>query len=210
MNLILKYSFLFLSVLLIRNCSKTQLSLSPDEYVSWIENGQNGLCPSKQIGQLQFDLQYKPLEYIVLKDNAGTKLSAAEMKKQVSDIGDMQYFTLRISSEKGGDLLRSDAMEMAEFSNRLAYFSSGMQKDIKLIEGNDTLSCLLFHFERSFGIDPRSTFVIGFPLAKKDRPGGISATDKIFLFDDHELGAGPVMLAIQARQISMLPTLNLE
>lgn len=210
MNLILKYSFLFLSVLLIRNCSRTQLSLSPAGYVSWIESEENGLCPSKKIGQLQFDLQYKPLEYIVLKDNAGMKLSPAEMKKQVSEIGDMQYFTLRISSEKGGDLLQSDAMEMAEFSNRLAYFSSGMQKDLKLIEGNDTLNCLLFHFERSFGIDPRSTFVIGFPLAKQDGPGGTSATDKIFLYDDHELGAGPVMLAIKARQISMLPTLNLE
>lgn len=210
MNLILKYSFLFLSVLLIRNCSRTQLSLSPADYVSWVEDEQNGFCPSKKIGQLQFDLQYKPLEYIVLKDNAGAKLSSAEMKKQVSDISDMQYFTFRIASEKGGDLLRSDAMEMAEFSNRLAYFSSGMQKDIRLIEGNDTLSCLLFHFERSFGIDPRSTFVIGFPLGKKDGPGGISTADKIFLFDDHELGAGPVMLAIQARQISMLPTLNLE
>ncbi len=211
MNSFLITIVLFFTLSFAHTCNERVASLEPDGYVNWVEDADNGLSVKKQLNKYTFELQYKPLEYVVLKDNSGKAFTQGEMKKGTNEIGDMQYFTFRISDEKGGDLLRDDITAVDQFSTRLAYFANGMQKDVKLIENNDTLSCLLFHFERTYGVDPRSTFVLGFPLGKKDGKGGMpSAADKIFLFDDHQLGAGPVYMTVGADKLNQVPLLKLN
>jgi hypothetical protein len=211
MNSLLIFTGIFISLSLSRSCSGTRLSLKPVEYVQWIENTDNGLLVKKVLNKYTFELQYKSLDYVVLKDNFGKIFTGKEIKESESEIEDMQYFTFRISDEKGGDLLRDDITAVDQFSSRLAYFSNGMQKDMKLIENDDTLSCLLFHFERTYGVDPRSTFVLGFPLGKKDGKGGAPAeADKVFLFDDHELGVGSVYITVTASKINEVPFLKLN
>jgi hypothetical protein len=195
----------------VRQCSSVPTKLGATEYVEWIETAENGFYAEKQVGAFSFSLQYKPLDYVVLKDQPGAIPGAKQLKAGCEALADMQYFTFRVSGEKGGDLLKDDASSTDDFTERLAYFSAGMQKDVFLIEGNDTLSCLLFHFERSYGVDPRSTFVLGFPLGKADGAGGLPCVaGKQFLFDDHELGAGPVMISLNAQQLNQRPTLNLD
>jgi hypothetical protein len=209
MNSFLITAGLFFTLSFVHTCNKACVSLEPTDYINWVENADNGFAVTKQLSKYKFELQYKPLEYVVLQDNYGKLFSEKEMKKSMRDIEDMQYFTFRISDENGGDLLRDEITAVEQFSSRLAYFSSEMQKDVKLIESNDTLPCLLFHFERTYGVDPRSTFVLGFPLGKKDGKGGMPAeTDKVFLFDDHQLGAGPIYMTISADKINQVPFLK--
>jgi hypothetical protein len=211
----MKLTFVSIAVfwlfLLAYACSPLRIELAPDAYISWVEDPANGILVSKQLNSFGFELQYKPLDYVTLKDNGDPRISSATLSNENTEIGDMQYFTFRISEAKGGDLLRDDVSSVDQFSDRLAYFSSGMQNDVKLIENSDTLSCLLFHFERTYGIDPRSTFTLGFPFAKEDGKGGMPAAyDKIFLYDDHELGTGPVYIKISADKINSIPQLNLH
>lgn len=210
MNLLIKYVCFSFVVLLVRDCNSSVRSLGPADYVNWVEDPENGLHITKAVGETTIELQYKPQDYQVLKDNPQTELSLDEFKSQQAEISDMQYFTLRISNSKGGDLLRSDASGVSDFSQRLAYFSSAMQKDISLIDGKDTVKCLLFHFERSYGIDPRSTFVLGFPFAKNKNTLPGKNEDKTVLFDDHEIGTGPVMITIEAEKLALLPQLKLD
>lgn len=193
-----------------RDCGRKPAPLNPVDYVQWVENSENGLAVSKQLAGLNFELQYTPHEYVILRDEPEQTFSAAEMEVMKSGISEMQYFTLRISDEKSGDLLRNDVSCIEDFSARLAYFSSSMQHDLKLIEGNDTLSCLLFHFERTYGVDPRSTFLIGFPFSKSSGMNIPVSADKTFFFDDHELGTGPVYLTISSKELNQLPPLNLK
>lgn len=209
MNSILISSGLFLILSFAQNCNGSRVSLEPVDYVNWVEHTDNGLAVKKQLDNYAFELQYKPLNYIVLKDNSEQIFSEKEMKQRINEIDGMQYFTFRISDEKGGDLLRNNITAVDQFSKRLAYFSNTMQKDVKLIENSDTLSCLLFHFERTYGVDPRSTFILGFPLSNKNE-GTFSSSDKIFLFDDNELGAGPVYMTISADKINQVPLLKLN
>lgn len=181
------------------------------DYINWVENPDNGLLVTKKSGSLTYSLQFTPLEYRILKEHADDTLTESKLTAYTNEIKDMQYYTFRIEDEKGGDLLKADATSKEDFSSRLQYFSSDMQKDLFLIEGNDTLSCLLFHFERSYGIDPRSTFVLGFPLGKKDGPGGYpGVSDRTFFFDDHQLGTGPLFLVIHSPNLQQLPHLNLD
>ena len=193
-----------------QTCNK-RISADATSYVSWVEDPENGLLAAKKNGTLKFELQFTPLEYRILKEHAEDTLTPASLKNYTAEIKDMQYFTFRISDDRGGDLLKADAASKEDFSSRLQYFSSGMQKDLSLIEGADTLPCLLFHFERAYGIDPRSTFVLGFPLGKKDGPGGVPCTaGKTLLFNDHQLGSGPLYIEIRPENIQQLPYLNLD
>lgn len=184
---------------------KALSQLSALDFVAWVENPDNGLRESKTLDGICFDLQYKPAEYVVLRENLVIPGSAAEMNNETSLLSDMQYFTLRISREDGRDLLQDEPNGMDQFSARLVYFSGAMQHDIKLIDGNDTLPCQLFHFERTFGVDTRSTFLVGFQSRSTDE-----LNDKTFVFEDHELGVGPVMITIEKESIQNIPLLKLN
>ena len=48
----------------------------------------------------------------------------------------------------------------------MRYLSMGIQNDISLINGKDTLPCSIFHFENNGGITPYIRFEIGFDLTK--------------------------------------------
>ena len=186
-------------------CNHISSEVSVGEYVYWIESGENGLHPSKTIAGYTFDLQFKPSEYVVIREYLSEPANAAELLKQTDSISDMQYFTLRISKEGDQDLLSDDVDSKEEFSSRLVYFTGVMQQDISLIENGDTLPCCLFHFERTFSVDPRSTFLLGFPLSGSKNPDG---NGKVFLYNDRELGTGPIMLSIEQKNIENIPSLK--
>ena len=188
-------------------CAGGPDELAPGEYVSWIECAENGLRPSKTINGYTFDLLYKPCEYVVMRENLYIPSSAEEMMKETEAIGDMQYFTLRISKEGNMDLLSDDAGTMDVFSSRLMYFTNLMQYDISLVENGDTLPCSLFHFERTYAVDPHSTFLLGFPKSTTVSDGSLSKT---FVFKDRELGTGPIILAIEQENIERIPSLKLN
>lgn len=196
----------FSQTLALRFCGGVE-SLTADQYKTWIELPENGLHVSKTIKDYQFDLQYKPAPYAVLQEY-GVLPSSADFETTRAEIAEMQYYTLRISNVSGGDLLKDDVSTIDQFSTRLAYFTNEMQNDISLIENGDTLPCLLFHFERTYGVDPRSTFLLGFDLSQQT--GDENPTDKIFLFEDHELGTGHVMMTIAIEDINKLPSLKSE
>jgi hypothetical protein len=61
----------------------------------------------------------------------------------------------------------------------------------------------MFHYERTYGIDPRANFVLAFEKSKQ----GTAA--KTILFDDKVLGAGPVMLSVSPEDLQNIPELKL-
>jgi hypothetical protein len=195
---------LLFSQLLLQRCGAARAEMLPAEYVQWVEDEQNGLKAAKTIGDYTFELQYKPDEYVVLRENSVAMPSAQEMRSETASIADMQYFTFRISSDSGNDLLNDEPESASEYSSRLVYFSSLMQQDISLVENGDTLPCMLFHFERTFGVDTRSTFLLGFPKSKD------MSTEKTFIYDDQELRTGTIILNIAGESIQNIPSLKLD
>ncbi len=178
-------------------CGRAVQELTAAEYVTWIEQEENGLHMTKKIGEYVFDLQYKPAEYVVLKENMILPASSEEMKSETANYSDMQYFTLRIKGENGQDPL-TDVADLDTYTSRLVYFTGAMQHDLKLVAGADTLPCMLFHYEPTSGIDGRLTFLIGFP-------GTSPETDRTFLMEGHELNTGPICITIDKSSINNIP-----
>lgn len=191
-------------------------SLKPVQYVKWVEDIDNGLKVEKLIGDYMFAVQYKPLEYCVLKAERNLNISEQEMNAKMKEIEGLQYFTFQISTKNGsGELLRSginDKDEKAELEKRIDYFSSKMQNDIKLIDGQDTLHCVLFHFERTYNLTPYSNFNLGFEYGSEEKSSGttrapLTYKSKRLVYNDHAFNAGAVELMIKEENLNKIPNL---
>ena len=125
-------------------------------------------------------------------------IKTVELKNKIEEYKGLQYFTFRISTESRTELLKKNLTETNDYYGRIQYFSFDMQKDLKLIDGKDTLDCVLFHFERVYGIAPYATFVLGFPNSKQ-------INDKTLFYDEKVFGAGRIYLTIRSKNIKRLP-----
>jgi len=190
--------------LLILGCAKT--ILSPAEYVKWVEEEGNGLTEEKKIGDLVFELQYRPLDYVVMMDTKNMNISKDSLEQRKQQMSGLQHFVLRMRVEGfNDDVLKYNLTNPADYESRVKYFSFQMQNDLKLIDGKDTLYCGVYSYERAFGITPYTTFVLGFPVKEKNQA---SVGDKTLLFDDKILGAGPLRITISEKNIENIPQLK--
>jgi hypothetical protein len=131
--------------------------LPSDAYVAWVRDYDNGLHVMKQFSGYNFDLQYQPLQYVMLQRTGQAVVATKENGTT------LQYYTLAISLEnKTADLINYNVADISERQRKLYYFSYEFQHDISLEENGKILPCALFHFERDNGISNISTFVLAF------------------------------------------------
>ena len=114
----------------------------------------------------------------------------------------LQYFTLRIKSNRTDNLLKFDGA--ADGGEKLDYFAFNMQNDLSLVAGKDTLACVLHHFERTYNIAPYCDFLIAFELPVKNNS---QVEDKIFIFEDKLFKLGTIKLKIKKEDLHKVPTL---
>jgi len=187
--------------------------LPPDDYIKWIKTADNGLFVSKEVGDITYSIQYEPLEYVALRNLKTKSVSKEQLKNETDRLSDLQYYTLKISTSKGTDILKYGAEGQYEFNQRIDYYSFRMQSDLKLVEESDTLPCVLFHFERTYGISPYSCFVLAFELTVGEKAGVSEGKkyrhkDKQFIFYDQTLKNGIIKLKLRGNNLDQLPILK--
>lgn len=182
----------------------TNKTLKASDYIQWIEDKDNGLIDSRDFDDLNYYVQYKPVDYVTLKTlgpNGLNKNIYGETKKEYEG---MQYFTLTLSNRLSqGDLLKYDVTGGEEYQHRVSYFAFDAQNDIKLIQGTDTLYCKLYHFERTYNIGPFVNLLIGFDLPSKKN----QSSDKLLTFHDRAFGNGIIKLKIKSENVEQIPDL---
>lgn len=190
--------------LLLIGCGKesSKQTLLPSEYLHWVENPDNGLHQGKDIGNYYLELQYKPPHYIVALEGQSQQLSEKQVASRVVELDGLTYFTFRITSLQGTEMLQTGPVTEEEYQYRSYYFDTQAQRDMYLVSGTDTLNCALYHFERNYGLAPYNNMVLGFekPVTRN--------TDLQFVFDDPILGLGPVKFTIGREAIEQLPHLK--
>ena len=176
--------------------------LEAADYVRWMKDPDNGFRNEKTIDNLRFSVQYKTPEYITCMEQHGRACSDALVRKNTAELSGMQYYDLRIVLNDGGnELLKYNLSSAEQYNERVNYFAFGMQHDIQLIDGHDTLPCLLYHFERAYDVTPSATLVLGF-LQKQ--PEG----DKTLLVDDRTFNKGLLKFRFSAAELNNKPKLK--
>ncbi|MCH2044427.1 MAG: hypothetical protein MK212_09960 [Saprospiraceae bacterium] len=185
-------------------CAKQELL--PSDYVVWVTDPVNGLQKEKEISPLRVEALYKPIGYIISNEKRRNEISQEEYKQRAKELEGMHYITLKLGiTNAQQDVTNWGVTDQQSQEERLAYLSFEMQKDIKLVEGTDTLPCALFHFERSYDLSTQRTFVLAF---EKRRIA--SEEDKTLILDLAYFKTGPIKLTYKNSELTNSPNLKLQ
>lgn len=184
--------------------AKDAQKLNVQDYINWIQNPGNGFKKEKSIDDITFSVLFKPYEYIICQEEKTQTIYDSIIIRKTGELNEMQYFDLKIELNDGqGELLKHQLTSVEEYNKRVNYFAFEMQKDIQLLDGRDTVSCLLFHFERAYDVSPLSTFLLGFPLTKN-----IESKEKTLIFYDRTFNKGVLKFTFKKDELKTLPKLQ--
>lgn len=184
--------------------SKNAALMEVKNYVHWVQDAQHGFRKEKAIGDLTFSAQFKPFEYIVCLEEKKNELADSLVRLMVSELNEMQYYDLKITLNKSeGELLKYKLTSAQQYTDRVNYFAFGLQNDIQLIEGSDTLPCTLYHFERTFDASPACILLLGFPIDRHKVPA-----DKTLVLYDRTFNSGLIKFTFSKDQLKKLPKLK--
>jgi hypothetical protein len=167
-------------------------SLSKDEYGQWITDYDNGLHVKTEQGDFRYDVQYVPAEWKNFQ-------TASYSESEPDSTDGLQYYMLTVGSTvEGMDLVDFGISSLEEKQRKLYYFSYLFQDDISLLDGDELLPCVLYHFEKDAAIRKTRTFMLGF-----ERTAAGSEEVKLKI-NSPWLGAAPVSIHISKRNIPHL------
>jgi len=153
------------------------------EFNAWVLNTDNNLLKTKNVGEINYNLSFVPKEFMAFNELKGQEYNKEAFDVALSHYDGMSYFNFKIAIEEGqGELLKYKLSSAQQYNDRINYMSFKMQKDIFLIQGKDTISPGLFHFERIFEVAPFATVMVAFDNEKFDlqKEFTIVYSDKLF------------------------------
>lgn len=198
----MKSSFLAYGIILSVLCASCSGGLSPKEYVHYIENPGNGLLIKGGVNGVKYELQYQPIDYCVMQEKRSFSVPDDEFAQLRKRFSGLEHYVLRIE-RKSMDSLVSKMNDTAKYKKGVTeYFDFGIQKDIKLIEGKDTVKCSICQVDANTAISQYYVFTLGFPANHFEG-------DRYFEFGNKILKTGDVKLAITDKSMKNLPALKM-
>jgi hypothetical protein len=180
-------------------------SLLPSEYVNWVQDEKNGLKKEKNIEDITFFMQYKPVDYVICQEEKNDSIKKELRNKKASELSDMEYYDLKIMITNGeGELLKYGISSPQDYNERVKYYAFQMQNDISMVENGDTIPCGLYHFERAYDVSPFSTFLLGFKKSKKEKVDG----EKTIIFYDKVYDKGIIKFTFNNKEQNNIPKLR--
>ena len=134
-------------------------------------------------------------------DIGSTSIKAVWLRKEREEFGGMTYFTLTLH------LTRPDLLSRERRERVRAYVAFGMQADISLLVGGDTLAPGLYHCEQS-GFAEEMRVLLAFDCNLSDRSFDSDAGINL-LFEDRFFGTGPNVFSFNAKDIRRTPRVKL-
>jgi hypothetical protein len=195
-----------LLLLIFSGCNKNS-KLTPEKYVAWVENPDNGLRVERKMGRITYAVQYKPYDYVIAKEEKNNNIKKSIVETRYKALNKMQYYTLRIQTT-GNDLINENSPSQQEYYQRQNYLTFEFQNDIQLIDGKDTLSAELFQMVGNYGLAPYVDFVIGFK--SKDNVQNQIEHDKEFILEDKIFGNGILKFVVKKEDINKTPEIKTQ
>lgn len=184
-----------------------EMKLNPKQYVNWINNqALNSLTKKKEISEINYQLKHLPAEYMVSNELKKVQVSKEELDSLIPQYDGMEYYELRISVDDFyEETAKYGVYDLAEYQQRIAYMSFGMQNDLSLkVNGDKEIPCELFHFERTYGIAPYATFLFGF--SKEEM--GDDVAERTVILNDNLFNKGLVKFYWQTVEIENVPKIQ--
>lgn len=190
--------FIFLIFLGV-SCGRS--SLTPAEYIAWLDTYENGLVKDYKQDNIRLTCQYMSPAYAVLKQNDPNNLKEQEINQNIGEVSDLVQFKLKFENTKTNNFLKDNYTTTEEFNTRSTYLSYDIRTDLRLVNGEDTVTCVLNHHERTYGNTPYETLLISFPNSSTEK------NDLELIFDDRVFGLGRVKFFFEKEVLESIPEL---
>lgn len=189
--------FFFVSCQTLNFTAKTKML--PIDYVGWVENDANGLKVSVHDGIYMYELQYQPIEYLILQEVRSTQISSKELKAACQKRDGLLYFTLKMQTEEGKGILSDKDLD---FEHKSSYLLSGLQNDMLLVAGLDSLHCVMCHLETANNLVPYDQCVLAFEKPKSKNE------NLVFIFKTDKYKEGFLKIIVEREDIKKTPKLK--
>jgi hypothetical protein len=187
------------------SCSNHSLTVS--EYLKWVETGKK-IETTKKVEDYEFKAKYLPREFLAYRDLRNEKPDAQKMRQSIGNYTSSYCMVLKIATANHDkDVLGNDAQGKEGYYGRLQYFISGIQNDLTLCDGIDTLHCTICNFERTYNVSPYLTFYLVFDTKKPQKEH--FEHDLTLAYDDRTLGVGKVNLSLDRSDLNSLPKIQM-
>jgi len=171
----------------------------PEKLIAYVDNEDNDFIKTKHIGEITYQAALRPVDYLLSKKRI--QENNPSLRKEAFE--DLQYFDLRIGvADFHQEFIKYNLASGDDYQQQVNYCSFNMQKDIKLIDGKDTLNCVLFHYERTFDVVPYGHFTLGFEPIKS-----ALVNTKVLLFSDQLFKNGMIKFTFSPKLLVNEPTL---
>lgn len=175
------------------------------EYINYVTDPSNGLKISRTFGEHTYTLQFKPYGLELLNHIGKRSPDKYEISALSEAIKGTQHYMLSLGCRScQGELIKHGLSEYSGYEERVRYLAGQAQQDLFLVDGEDTLACHAYHWERNYGVAPVENILLSFPATADE-----SAKDKTLVFYDRIFGNGIIKLKIKGEDIDKCPEINL-
>lgn len=151
-----------------------------DELVTWVNTSEN-TNRTKKLGEFEFTLKRLSPDMMALQEVQGNTTDAKAYEEAKSHYTGLTYYKLNISNPNyHRELLKYNLSGPDEYTDRVAYCSFQINRDLYMTNGHDTVPCAIHEFERTFNIESGLNFVIAFPLIDLEKEHTVVLQDQLF------------------------------
>ena len=174
-------------------------------YVEIFKDRKTPATKVQRIGELTYFLTYLPKEYMISNELRKNQISQEEYDKLSEEYGDLTYYLMEIEADDRQELARHKLDGSSDYTERIEYLSFEMEKNIKLKGKQDEYPCVLFHYERTYNVSPKNTFLLGFEVPEEEKENKLQ-----MVIDDQLFNAGFIKFKWSPEDIKNLPKLKLS
>jgi len=143
-------------------CCSSKENITVDGMIEYVENEDNTLINKVKYEIFIFSIQYDPLEIIALRGSNSIEEFKLNYPSNIEPYNELEYYTFKISSENKSTRHALSALYDGTPEELTSYIDFIIQNDIKLVQGDDSLSCSYLHKEVSEAITNELSYSIGF------------------------------------------------
>ncbi len=190
-----------------RNSDNSCVINSDSDAREFIEKESEKNTYKKRIKEVDFKLKYISNEQMALEDMKGlSEVTQAGFDSIIKNYDSLLFFNLEVTIDNfNEEMLKYKLGENPEasYNDRIDYYSFRMQKDINLVlSEKDTVPCILYHYERNYGVSPKNNFMIGFKTSK--------IRNAVLVYDNKFLNTGTVKFALNEQEILNHPKIKIN
>ena len=186
----------------------TRNTLSPAEYVRYMDDVRHQLVRTVTEGADEYTIQLATPEYVATKElsqnNSSREQSA--IKKRLNELQGYVFFIIHIGKKHGAEPTSATKLfsEAAQADQMTMYYMQAAEKDIMLETDSKSLMPVTYNFENNYGLAPYNSIVVGF------EPGaGFGNHEMKLVFQDRFKAHSYIQASFESGQLQHLPQLSL-